>query len=95
MIRDYKGQISLAKKEGREEEREEGREEGKEIGMEIVREQVVKQILRQIRRNFGEIALEVKVEIEQLSLEKLDILGEEIFDLETIIDLENWLENNG
>ena len=52
---------------------------------------VVKQILRQIRRKFGEITPEVKTQIEQLSLEKLDILGEEIFDLATIVDLENWL----
>ena len=58
--------------------------EGLEMG-------VVKQILRQIRRKFGEITPEVKTQIEQLSLEKLDILGEEIFDLVTIVDLENWL----
>ncbi|WP_293136569.1 DUF4351 domain-containing protein [Okeania sp. SIO3I5] len=32
-------------------------------------------------------------QIEQLSLEKLDILGEKIFDLATIADLENWLTN--
>ena len=29
--------------------------------------------------------------MEQLSLEKLDILGAEIFDLARMIDLENWL----
>ena len=52
---------------------------------------VVKQILPKIRRKFGEITPEVKTQIEQLSLEKLDILGEEIFDLVTIVDLENWL----
>jgi hypothetical protein len=52
---------------------------------------VVKQDLSQIRRKFGEITPEVKTQIEQLSLEKLDILGEEIFDLATIVDLENWL----
>ena len=52
---------------------------------------VVKQILRQIRRKFGEITPEVQTQIEQLSLEKLDILGAEIFDLATMIDLENWL----
>ena len=72
LIRDNKGQISLARKEGIE------------IG-------IVKQILRQIRRKFGEITPEVQTKIEQLSLEKLDILGDEIFDLATIVDLENWL----
>ncbi|NEP79231.1 MAG: Rpn family recombination-promoting nuclease/putative transposase [Okeania sp. SIO3B3] len=54
---------------------------------------VVKQILRQIRRQLGEIPPEVQTQIEELSLEKLDILGEEIFDLATIADLENWLTN--
>ena len=83
LIRDKKGQISLALKEGIE--------KGIEEGIEIGREQVVKQILRQIRRKFGEIAPEVQIQIEQLSLEKLDILGAEIFDLATMIDLENWL----
>ena len=95
LIRDKKGQISLALKEGIEEGIEIGREEGIEIGREegigIGREQVVKQILRQIHRKFGEIAPEVQIQIEQLSLEKLDILGAEIFDLATMIDLENWL----
>ncbi|NES06471.1 MAG: Rpn family recombination-promoting nuclease/putative transposase, partial [Okeania sp. SIO2F4] len=66
LMRDKQGQISFA--------RNEGREEGIGIG-------VVKQILRQIRRKFGEISPEVETQIEQLSLEKLDILGEEIFDL--------------
>ena len=51
----------------------------------------MKEVLGQVHRKFGEIAPEVKTQIEQLSLEKLDILGEEIFDLATIVDLENWL----
>ena len=80
MIEDRKGEISLAIREGIGI----GREEGIGIG-------VVKLILRQIRRKFGEITPEVKTQIEQLSLEKLDILGAEIFDLPTMIDLENWL----
>ena len=80
LIRDKKGQISLARKEGIEI----GREEGIRI--------LVK---RQIRRKFGEMPPEIQTQIEQLSLEKLDILGDEIFDLATIADLENWLANNG
>ncbi|MGD1703424.1 Rpn family recombination-promoting nuclease/putative transposase [Dapis sp. BLCC M229] len=83
LMRDKQGQISFARNEGIEI----GREEGIGIG-------VVKQILRQIRRKFGEIPPEIETQIEQLSLEKLDILGEEIFDLATIADLENWLANN-
>jgi predicted transposase/invertase (TIGR01784 family) len=80
LIRDKKGQMSLARKEGIEI----GREEGIRI--------LVK---RQIRRKFREIPPKLQTQIEQLSLEKLDILGDEIFDLATIADLENWLANNG
>ncbi|NES92989.1 Rpn family recombination-promoting nuclease/putative transposase, partial [Okeania sp. SIO2B9] len=87
LMRDQQGQISFARNEGREEGIGIGRKQGIGIG-------VVKQILRQIRRKFGEISPEIETQIEQLSLEKLDILGEEIFDLATIADLENWLANN-
>ena len=87
LMRDKQGQISFARNEGREEGIGIGRKQGIGIG-------VVKQILRQIRRKFGEISPEIETQIEQLSLEKLDILGEEIFDLATIADLENWLANN-
>ncbi|NET27841.1 Rpn family recombination-promoting nuclease/putative transposase [Okeania sp. SIO1I7] len=87
LMRDQQGQISFARNEGREEGIGIGREQGIGIG-------VVKQILRQVRRKFGEISPEVQTQIEKLSLEKLDILGEEIFDLATIADLENWLANN-
>ncbi|OZH54718.1 hypothetical protein AFK68_09155 [Hydrocoleum sp. CS-953] len=59
----------------------------------VGREQVVKKISSQIHRKFGEIAPEVQTQIEQLSLEKLDTLGDEIFDLATIVDLENWIAN--
>ncbi|MEB3342158.1 Rpn family recombination-promoting nuclease/putative transposase [Okeania sp.] len=80
LIEDRKAEISLAKSAGIEIGIGIGREEG--IGI------LVK---RQIRRKFGEIAPEIQAKIEQLSLEKLDILGDEIFDLATVVDLENWL----
>ncbi len=53
---------------------------------------VVKLVMRQIRRLLGEILPEIQSQIEQLSLAKLDILGEEIFDMTTIEDVEIWLE---
>jgi flagellar biosynthesis/type III secretory pathway protein FliH len=88
--------IGIGREEGIGIGREEGIGIGREEGLGIGREEglgmgVVKQILRQIRRKFGEITPEVQTQIEQLSLEKLDILGEEIFDLATIVELENWL----
>ncbi|WP_202219541.1 Rpn family recombination-promoting nuclease/putative transposase [Okeania sp. KiyG1] len=81
-IGDRKGEISLAKQEAKEE----GREEGKI-------EEAVKQILRLIRRILGEISPEFESQIQQLSLAKLDILGEEIFDMKTIVDVEIWLDS--
>ncbi|NES01983.1 MAG: Rpn family recombination-promoting nuclease/putative transposase [Okeania sp. SIO2F4] len=77
-IGDRKGEISLAKQEAKE--------EGKI-------EEAVKQILRLIRRLLGEISPKVESQIQQLSLAKLDILGEEIFDMKTIADVENWLDS--
>ena len=88
LIRDKKGQMSLARKEGIEIGREEGIGIGREEGIGIL-------VKRQIRRKFREIPPKVQTQIEQLSLEKLDILGDEIFDLATIAELENWLANNG
>lgn len=70
----------------KKEAREEGREEGKI-------EQAVRQSLRQIRRRFGEVSPEMETRIEQLSLEKLDLLAEAIFDFTVPEDLENWLES--
>ena len=96
LIRDKKGQMSLARKEGTEIGREEGIGIGREEGIGIGREEGIGILVkRQIRRKFREIPPKVQTQIEQLSLEKLDILGNEIFDLATIADLENWLANNG
>ncbi|NEN93727.1 MAG: DUF4351 domain-containing protein [Okeania sp. SIO3H1] len=50
-------------------------------------------MLRLIRRLLGEISPEVESQVKQLSLAKLDILGEEIFDMKTIADVENWLDS--
>lgn len=56
-------------------------------------EEAVKQILRLIRRLLGEISPEIESKIQQLSLAKLDILGEEIFEMKTITDVEIWLDS--
>ena len=96
LIRDKKGQMSLATKEGIEIGREEGIGIGREEGIGIRREEGIRILVkRQIRRKFREIPPKVQTQIDQLSLEKLDILGDEIFDLATIAELENWLANNG
>ena len=64
-------------------------EEGIEKGIE--REKNL--ILRLINRKFGQIDLELATKIRNLNIEIIEALGEAIFDLETVEDLENWLDN--
>ncbi len=51
-------------------------------------------ILRLIGRRFGEISPNLEVKIGQFSLEKLEELGESLFDFSNMTDLISWLENN-
>jgi Domain of unknown function (DUF4351) len=50
-------------------------------------------IIRQINRKFGKIDLELEARIRKLNVEIIEDLGEAIFDLDTVEDLQNWLEN--
>jgi hypothetical protein len=50
-------------------------------------------ILRQINRKFGSIGMELETRIRSLNVEIIEALGEEIFDLDTVEDLQNWLKN--
>ena len=61
---------------------------------EIVKEGESSLILRQIRRRFGEILPNLELKIRQFSLEKLEELGESLFDFSDMTDLISWLENN-
>jgi predicted transposase YdaD len=76
--RDMKGVIETARQEGREE----GREEGKRS-----------LLLKQLSRKLGTIPDEIKVFLHQLVPERLDVLSEALFDLESLEDLHNWLNN--
>ena len=80
-IGDRQGEVILAKQEGVKE----GEEQGKI-------QQAIKHILRLARRILGEVSPEIQARIQQLSLEKLDLLAEEIFELTTMENLVNWLE---
>ena len=80
-IGDRQGEVILAKQEGLKE----GEEQGKI-------QQAIKQVLRLARRILGEVSPEIQARIQQLSLEKLDLLAEEIFELTTMENLVNWLE---
>ena len=50
-------------------------------------------ILRQINRKFGSISMELETRIKSLNVEIIEALGEEIFDLDPVEDLQNWLKN--
>ena len=64
-----------------------GKEEGRqEIGQTLV--------LRQLQRRVGELPQEVIKQIQSLSLEQIENLGEALLDFATIDDLLNWLQAN-
>ena len=65
---------------------ETAREEGREEGMRSL-------LLKQLSRKLGTIPDEIKVLLHQLVPELLDTLSEDLFDLESLEDLHNWLKN--
>ncbi|MBW4673695.1 MAG: Rpn family recombination-promoting nuclease/putative transposase [Desmonostoc geniculatum HA4340-LM1] len=65
--------------------KEEGREEGREAEARSL-------ILRQLTRRVGELPQQVRENIETLSLEQLENLGEALLDFTSMADLQAWLE---
>ena len=50
-------------------------------------------LLKLLSQKSGIIPDDIKVLLHQLSPELLDLLSEDLFDLESLEDLQNWLEN--
>ena len=50
-------------------------------------------VLRQLNRRIGGISAELSANIQSLSLENLENLGEALLDFQSVEDLEQWLEN--
>jgi predicted transposase/invertase (TIGR01784 family) len=75
----------LAEGEQRGEQR--GRQEGEQRGRQAEGQLL---ILRQLTRRMGELPQEVRSQIETLSLEQLENLGEALLDFQAIADLEAW-----
>ena len=73
--------------EALQEGRQEGRQEGKKEGERSL-------ILRLLTHKFGQIPLELRSQIEQLSLAQLEALGKALLDFSTPQELSRWLENN-
>ncbi|WP_293089021.1 DUF4351 domain-containing protein [Moorena sp. SIO3H5] len=60
-------------------------------GLEQGKRNEVKLIIRQINRRLGEINPQLQNQIEELSFDQLEDLGEALLDFETEVDLTNWL----
>ncbi len=70
-------------REGREEGRQEGRQEGEQS-----------LILRLLNRRIGDVSPELRSQVQALSLEQLEALGEALLDFSEPTDLVNWLRDN-
>ncbi|MGF1489107.1 MAG: DUF4351 domain-containing protein [Prochloraceae cyanobacterium] len=51
-------------------------------------------VLRLLKRRIGQISDTEEVQINSLSQEKLEALGDALLDFQTVEDLTNWLANN-
>ena len=60
-------------------------------GLEQGKRNEVKLIIRQINRRLGHLNPQLQNQIEELSFEQLEDLGEALLDFETEVDLTNWL----
>lgn len=68
-----------------------GYERGKEEGQQ---EQVQTLVLRLLQKRVGELPQQVREQIQGLSLEQLEALGEALLDFNAIADLLNWLQTH-
>ncbi|MGK7931766.1 MAG: DUF4351 domain-containing protein [Microcystaceae cyanobacterium] len=83
--------IMIGKEEGRQEGIIIGREEGRMIGKE---EGVKSLLLNLLSIRFGEVSDIIQQQINQLSIESLETLSQVLFDLTTLEDLSNWLNEH-
>ena len=79
--------ITLKETQVYREIKQEGREEGREEGQKSL-------LLRLLTRKVGELSSEVRQNIDSLSIEQLENLGEALLDFSSMVDLENWLKTH-
>ena len=85
--------ILEAKEEGREEGKIEGKVEGREEGKvegKVEGERTI--VLRLLNRRVGNIPDTLLSQIQGLSVEHLEALGDALLDFSTLADLEGWLQ---
>jgi predicted transposase/invertase (TIGR01784 family) len=92
--RDMNGVIETAREEGKVQGIQEGKAQGIQEGKaQGVQEGKSSLLLKLLSRKLGTISDEIKVLLHELSSERLDVLSEALFELESLADLHNWLEN--
>jgi len=92
--RDMNGVIETAREEGKVQGIQEGKAQGIQEGKaQGVQEGKSSLLLKLLSRKLGTISDEIKVLLHELAPERLDALSEALFDLESLADLHNWLEN--
>ena len=69
------------------------RELAKQEGLQEGLENEQRLIIRLLNRRIGEIDSLLVQKVQQLSVEKLEELGEALLDFTSITDLETWLKN--
>jgi predicted transposase YdaD len=84
-------QQSVIYQEWKEEFLQEGRQEGRQEG--AMREAQAL-ILRQLSRRVGSLSLKNRSQVESLSLEQLESLGEALLDFSGSTDLDDWLRTH-
>jgi predicted transposase YdaD len=84
----YQDILAEGRREGEQRGRQEGRQEGEQIGRAAEGRSL---ILRQLTRKLGELPQDMLEQIETLSLELLENLGEALLDFQAVSDLEVWL----
>ena len=65
---------------------QEGREEGSQ-------QEAIAFALRLLKRRLGTVNAELETQVQSLSVEKLEALGEALLDLNSETEIRNWLEN--
>ena len=80
-------QQSVIYQEWKEEFLQEGREEGEQTGE-------TRLVLRLLNRRIGDVSPELRSQIQSLSLDQLETLGEALLDFTEPTDLVNWLNEH-
>ncbi len=70
------------------------RELAKQEGLEEGLQKEKRLIIRQLNRRIGEIDSLLIQKVQELTVEKLEELGEALLDFTSVTDLETWLEDN-